>query len=138
MVSIVIDASAALAWCFSDERTPESAALLDYVSVNGAKVPQIWSLEVANALIVGQLRNRITEADASEQLENFNHLPIKIDGLTASMAWPGILSLARQHRLTTYDASYIELALRSQQPLATRDTAMIAAAKKLNVEILQF
>ena len=137
-MSIVIDASAALAWCFSDERTPESAALLDYVSVNGAKVPQIWPLEVANALIVGQLRNRITEADASEQLENFSHLPIAIDDMTASMAWTGILSLARQHRLTTYDASYIELALRSQHPLATRDTAMIAAAKKLNVEILQF
>ena len=137
-MSIVIDASAALAWCFADERSTESQALLEYVSVNGAKVPQIWHLEVANALLVGEIKGRISKSHVREQLDNFDALPIIVDDKTTRNAWSDIFELARQYGLTTYDASYIELAQRLKQPLATRDKAMIAAAKKLGLELVRF
>ena len=101
-------------------------------------MPQIWYLEVGNALIAGIIRKRMSEADAFEQLANLTELPIKSDGMTANLAWTEILTLARRHRLTTCDASYVEPALRLHLPLATRDTDIIAAAKKLDVEVLQF
>ncbi len=137
-MSIVIDASAALAWCFADERSSESTKLLEFVNANGAKVPQIWPLEVANALLMGEKRERISQKDVSKQLENFRQLPIEIDHATAEEAWNAILTLARQYQLTTYDASYLELAKRLKIPLATRDKELIAGAKKLGVEVAKF
>lgn len=135
---VVIDASAALAWCYVDERTPESTKLLEYVNTNGAVVPQLWHLEVCNALIIGEIRKRITYAEMIGQLEHFRQLHIDVDNSTASLAWNSILSIARQEKLTTYDASYVELAVRLNLALASRDKAMLNAAKKLGVDIIQF
>jgi predicted nucleic acid-binding protein len=138
VVKIVIDASVALAWCYADERTSESTKLLEYVNTHGAVVPQLWHLEVANALIVGEIRNRITYAIMVGQLQHLSELPIQIDHSTAGVAWHSILSIAREERLTTYDAAYVDLAIRLNLPLASRDTAMIRAAKNLGVEIIEF
>ncbi len=135
---VVIDASAALTWCYADERTPESSSLLEYVNLNGAVVPQIWPMEVANALLVGEIRKRITNEGIAEQLDHFRKLPIEVDSSTANLAWKEIITIARQQRLTTYDASYIELANRLKLPLASRDKEMIGAAIRLGIDIIQF
>jgi len=137
-VKVVIDASATLAWCYADERTHESSSLLEYVSMNGAVVPQIWPLEVANALLVGEIRNRITIEGIAGLLDQFGKLPIEIDSSTTNSAWKEILSIARQQHLTTYDACYVELANRLKLPLASNDKEMIGAAMKLGIEIIKF
>jgi predicted nucleic acid-binding protein len=135
-LSLVVDASVALAWCFEDEQTPEIMALLDRVAAEGATAPQLWPLEALNALLTAQRRGRIGAAERRELLGLLHQLPIEIDGETAAQAWSAIQTIAETQGLTAYDAAYLELALRLGVPLATNDKALAAAARKLDVPLL--
>ena len=126
---IVIDASVAVAWCFADEATPEVDAVLDRVRADGARVPSLWHLEVANVLRQAERRGRISEADTSRRIELLEQLPITTDGETMQRAWGTTLALARAHALTVYDAAYLELASRLGVPLASKDKELLAAAQ---------
>lgn len=135
-MSFVIDNSVALAWCFEDEQTAEIMALLDRVAEAGAIAPQLWPIEALNGLLTAERRGRI-DRETRRRLGGFlQDLPISIDEDMASRAWTRTADLAEQHRLTAYDAAYLELALRLGSPLATRDAALIAAAKMLGVPVL--
>jgi predicted nucleic acid-binding protein len=136
VTKIVIDSSVALSWCFADERTDQSQKLLEYVILNGALVPNLWHLEMCNALLIGELKGRISIEDVVGQFKNFSEMPIEVDAQTSVAAWGTIARLARDFKLTSYDAAYIELADRYSLRLATRDKAMIKAANILNIEIL--
>jgi predicted nucleic acid-binding protein len=125
--ALVIDSSAALSWCFEDEASPGSDALFEQVRDHGAVVPGLWHLEVANLLLQAEKRGRITAADVAMRLELIAELPITTDGETIARAWREILALARAEGLTTYDATYLELAIRGLPPV-TKDAALIAAA----------
>lgn len=133
---IVIDASIALSWCFHDERTPYTQQLLARVIQQGASVPQLWHLEVSNAMLIGLIKGRINESDLLLQLQYLNELPVSVDLDTANAAFAQIYQIARSDRLTTYDAAYVELALRSGLPLATLDKAMRKAATKHGVQVI--
>jgi predicted nucleic acid-binding protein len=133
--ALVIDSSAALSWCFEDEASPESDALLEQVRDQGAVVPGLWHLEVANVLLQAERRGRITTADVTMRLELIADLPIATDNETTARAWREILALARAEGLTTYDATYLELAIRRGFPLMTKDAALIAAAGRSGVAI---
>lgn len=135
MSGVVLDASSVLSWCFEDEGGPDSDALIDRVAVHGALVPALWSLEVANALVVAERRDRITRADSDEFLAMLEELPITVDAGTASRAFHETTALARDHALSSYDASYLELALRAQLPLATNDEPLLRAAARLGVPV---
>ena len=135
MSALVIDSSAALSWCFEDEASPESDALFEQVRDQGAVVPGLWHLEVANVLLQAERRGRITTADVTMRLELIADLPIATDNETTARAWREILALARAEGLTTYDATYLELAIRRGFPLMTRDAALIAAAGRSGVSI---
>jgi predicted nucleic acid-binding protein len=135
-MTFVVDSSVALTWCFPEERTPATAALLDRVADFGAIVPSLWPLEVLNALMMGEKRKRIDFAKRHELIDWLRLLPITLDAETAAQAWTTTNHLAQRHRLTLYDAAYLELAQRLDLPLATLDADLRAAANALGVPLL--
>lgn len=135
-MSFVLDNSVALAWCFEDEQTSGIMALLDRVADQGAVAPQLWPIEALNGLLTAERRGRIA-GDVRRSLAGFLHeLPIRIDEETANNLWTATAQLAATHGLTAYDATYLELALRLRLPLATRDAAMVSAARTAGVQLL--
>jgi predicted nucleic acid-binding protein len=132
----VLDASVALAWCFDDEATAATRALLDRFEDEHAEVPSLWHLELANALAAGERNKRITLARTSEFIALIGGLPIVIDEQTPSLALSTVLDLARSERLSAYDASYLELAMRHGIPLATKDDDLTKAARRAGVTLL--
>lgn len=133
---LVLDASIAIAWCFEDEASPQTEAIADRVRDEGALVPALWQLEVANVLVQAERRGRIAAADVTARLELLAALPIQLDLETRTRAFREIVALARAQRLTTYDAAYLELALRRGAALATRDIELAQAARGCGVEVL--
>jgi len=125
-----------VAWCFKEERTPATDAIQDRLVVEEALVPEHWFLEVANALLVGERRKRIKAADVSQFLRELNNLLIRVDDQLPMRAFDHILPLSRTHALTTYDAAYLDLALRRQLPLASLDYDLRRAATALGVQVL--
>jgi predicted nucleic acid-binding protein len=135
-VSLVLDPSLALSWYFEDERTAEADAVLDRVVEDGAVVPALWRLEIANGLQMAIRRKRITAAFRDNAVAELAAMAIAVDGETDAHAWSATIRLADQYRLTVYDAAYLELARRRQLPLATRDQALRAAALAIGTETL--
>jgi predicted nucleic acid-binding protein len=129
----VLDGSLALAWYFKDEADPYADAVAARFPAAHAAVPVIWPLEVANAMLMGEWRQRSTEAQAAKWLGYLGSLPIGVDDETNDRAWGDVLSLARAQRLSAYDAAYLELALRRGVPLATLDDKLKAAASAVGV-----
>ncbi|MBM3583992.1 MAG: type II toxin-antitoxin system VapC family toxin [Alphaproteobacteria bacterium] len=132
----VLDASATAGWLFDDEKTMAGDALLASLRESSAMVPAIWPLEIANLLVSGERRGRISPERVERQLATLSTLPIHVDPETCDRAWDEILALARAHRLTVYDAAYLELALRLGLPLATRDGDLAVAARAAGVEVM--
>ena len=130
----VVDASVALAWCFEDEATPQTEAVLDRLSHDTAVVPSLWELEVSNVLLAGERRDRLTESQSARFVALLAQLPILVD--TASVDVGAVLAAGRQHLLTAYDAAYLVLAEREGVPLATLDARLRAAAQAVGVAVI--
>ena len=135
-MSLVLDASITMAWCFEDEATPAAEEVLDQVVETNAIVPAIWRFEVGNALQMAIRRKRINEIFRDDALAKLLAMPISIDPETDAHAWSTALRLSERFGLTLYDAAYVELAQRRSLPLATLDQEMRAAASALNIELL--
>jgi predicted nucleic acid-binding protein len=133
-VPFVVDASVALAWCFEDEATPQTEAVLDRLSHDTAVVPSLWELEVSNVLLAGERRDRLTESQSARFVALLAQLPILVD--TASVDVGAVLAAGRQHLLTAYDAAYLVLAEREGVPLATLDARLRAAAQAVGVAVI--
>ncbi len=129
----VLDASIAACWAFDDDDHPVAALALERIRTEQAHVPGIWWFEVRDTLIVNERRGRLTEADTSVFLRNLARLGVTID---RSPDEDRILTLARRHRLTVYDTSYLELALREAVPLATLDGDLASAATAEKLALL--
>lgn len=136
MSRAVLDCSVAVSWCFADEATPETHALLDRVRDAGAVVPSLWHLELGNVLLQAERRQRISAEDAAARLSLIAALPISVDPETIGRAWHDIISIARGEGLTTYDAAYLELAIRLNVPLLTKDGDLAAAARRRGIPAL--
>ena len=136
LIVFVIDASIALTWCFEDEVTDATEAIGTRVDAEGAVVPDLWRLEVANALLLAERRGRLKWSSMQQRLELLAALPIAIDVETGIRAWTDTLLLARAERLTLYDAAYLELAIRRDVELATLDRDLRRAARKMGVDVL--
>jgi predicted nucleic acid-binding protein len=135
-LSFVLDNSVALTWCFEDERTPATQALLHRVAEHGAIAPGLWPLEAVNGLIVAERRGRLDRVRRL-RLEGFlRELPITIDAETPTRAWTETARLAERLGLSAYDAAYLELACRHGLPLATLDDKLEQAARAENVPLL--
>jgi predicted nucleic acid-binding protein len=135
MNRVVLDCAFAMAWCFEDEANPRADELLAGLVHGSAIVPAIWPLEVANVMLVAQRKGRITLAKTLEFLALLAGLPIVVDPHGPQKAWSDILSLARAHRLSAYDAAYLELAIREHAVLATPDAALRGAAQAVGVAL---
>jgi predicted nucleic acid-binding protein len=136
MSGLVVDCSVAVAWCFEDEASAETDAILERVRDAGALVPALWHLELGNVLVQAERRDRLTAADTTTRLQLIAALPILTDGETPERVLREVLTLARAEGLTTYDAAYLELAMRKGLPLASKDRALVAAAARAGAAIL--
>ena len=135
-MSLVLDSSVTLAWVYVEQTSPEVDRVLQLVTSTGAWVPSLWRLEVANILEMGVRRGRHDMAFRDATLADLALLPISIDQDTEAHAWGATLRLAEQHRLTVYDAAYLELAKRRGLALATLDAELRRAAKAEQVALL--
>jgi len=135
-MNFVVDASFALAWVLQDEATVATDEILDSLG-EGAKafVPALWLWEIGNALLGVERRKRATTAEVGRHLTLLQSYPIEIDEAAVNQAWIGTHLLAQKHKLTGYDAAYLELAIRRGLPLATLDTELAAAAKAEKIEV---
>ena len=124
----------ALSWVLPGEHKTDD--LLDRVAEHGATAPALWPLEIANVLLAAQRRGRISVAERHQALGVLGELPIEIDARTAIAAWSDTVSLAAGHKLTVYDASYLEIALRLGMGLASLDSDLLRAARDCGVAIL--
>jgi len=130
----VLDASTALAWAIDDERQPQAMQVLAGLRAkNKARVPAVWWFEMRNPLVINERRGRLTETDTADFLRGLNRLPVGIDRSPIESA---LLALARRHRMTVYDAAYLELAQREGLPLASFDGPLRAVAAPSGVPLL--
>jgi len=135
-MSAVLDSSVALAWVYAEETTDAIRHVFDLVSQAGAWVPSLWRLEVANILEMGVRRGRHDARFRDATLADLELLPIHVDPETDRWAWKATLRLAEHHRLTLYDAAYLELAERRRLPLATLDRDLRTAADSEGIQVL--
>jgi predicted nucleic acid-binding protein len=133
---MVVDASMALAWHFDDEATPVTEALFARTVDEAIHVPRHWFVEVSNGLLVGEIRKRTTLAQTAAFIERLSIMSIEVDAFGGFGTFERLLPLARGHRLTSYDAMYLELAGRLGLSLATLDAELAAAARNVGVETL--
>jgi predicted nucleic acid-binding protein len=134
----VVDASVSISWTFEDERTPYARSVLESLRHERAVAPAIWPLELCNAVLTAIKRERIQQHDATRLLAYLLELPVDVDQATTFMfITQEILTLGLAYRLSAYDASYLELAIRRGLPLATQDARLAAAAEGAGVEILR-
>jgi len=135
-VSFVLDCSAVLPWVFDDEATKGTDLLLEEMAVGAsAWVPAIWHLELGNVLLGAIRRKRIDQAGVEAFISQLGELEIMVDSETPARAWGKTLDLAQQHGLSTYDAAYLELAMRRGVPVATLDGGLWAACRATGVEL---
>ena len=134
MAGLVIDSSIVLSWCLPDEGGADQ--IQEAVASAGALAPAHWPLEVANALLMAERRRRITTDFRNATLQDLKTLPITLDAETTARAWRDTLQLVEAHRLTMYDAAYLELAQRRTLPLATLDAELGSAARALGIPLL--
>lgn len=131
----VVDNSVVMAWCFEDESDRYAEAVLNSLETAEAVVPAIWPLEVGNVLVVAERRNRLGAADSMRFLTLLKSLPIRVDQEPPDRMLGEIVALARDQNLSTYDASYLDLAMRLGLPIATQDVCLLKAAKKCRVPV---
>ena len=137
MTTFVLDSSVALSWCFENESSDAAYRLLDRIRAEPAAVPNLWHVEVANVLALAERRRRITLAESAEFIALLESLQISVDVETSSRAFSRVLDLAREERLTAYDAAYLELAMRLGVPLASKDGDLCNAAERVGVMVFR-
>ena len=130
---LVIDVSVMANWHFADERNYAGANILAKLRGDTALVPGIWWFELRNVILSGERRGRSEPEDGQRFLDLVRSLPIEIANFSDEAT---VLDLARRHRLSFYDACYVELAKREKMTLATFDNAMAKAAQAENVALI--
>lgn len=133
----VLDCSATLPWIFADEARAGSDQLLDRLT-GGEQVwiPALWHLDLGNVLLGALRRKRIDRAGIEGFLAALGSYSILVDQQTMEQAWQKTFDLALEHKLSVYDAAYLELALRRRLALATLDAALAAAALACGVKVI--
>ena len=133
----VVDNSVVMAWCFEDEASTYTEGVLDQLRQTQALVPAIWPLEVANVVLIAERRDRLNEAQTAHFAQLLQTLPILVEEVDVGRILGPVLAVGRAHRLSAYDAAYLELAARQGLPLATQDTRLRKAAGSAGVAVLQ-
>ena len=139
MSRFVLDNTVTMAWCFTDEATEFTETLLNRLVnlIDTALVPALWLYEVVNVTELAVRKGRITEDKAGAFLESLADLPIEIENPTRTQMFVSVRALVGRYRLTAYDASYLELAIRHSLPLAAFDNPLARAALAAGVELVR-
>ncbi len=132
----VVDCSSTMAWCFPDECTPASLAILRRTADEVLHVPTLWFIEITNVLALAERKGRISATNLSEFILLLGRLELEVDTEASSRAFTHLLPLCREHRLTSYDAVYLDLAIRRRLPLATLDADLRKSARAIGVPVL--
>jgi predicted nucleic acid-binding protein len=132
----VVDNSVVMSWCFQDEISRYADSILDCLEEATAFVPFLWPLEVGNVLLVAERHHRLSKADSVRFLSLLSELPIVVEQGDPERMFREILPLAREYKLSTYDACYLDLAMRKGLALATLDKNLMAAAKRSRVPLV--
>jgi predicted nucleic acid-binding protein len=136
MSVFVPDASATLAWCFKDESSDWTRALLArFKAGDTAVVPQHWPVEVANSILVAVRRGRVAQDKTARLFEDLLSLPIRLDSARHETTFRQVFACAEKYGLTVYDAAYLELAIREGLALATLDSELQNAARSAGVSL---
>lgn len=133
-MTFVVDTSVTMAWCFEDEASEAADAVLDRLAREGGRAPLLWRYEVSNVLLIAERRGRVSEFQVTNVLTQLLELPISLEETPASMET--LLATGREHRLSSYDAAYLSLAVRQGIPLATLDKGLRKAALTAGVPLL--
>ena len=137
MVGFAVDVSACMPWCCEDEATAKSDLLLERAAnLEPLYVPSLWPWEMMNALAVAVRRQRITQEKAASFLSLLSNFDFRISEPPTIVDMPRLSALAAQHKLTAYDAAYLDLSLRIMLPLATLDGDLTKAALAEGVDVL--
>lgn len=136
MTACVVDASVAAAWFLPDEASMLTEAALEHTAAAQVWVPALWLLEIGNLLLTAQRRGRIDAAKRAELVDRAARLSLRVDREPVSILT--LDALAARHRLTAYNAAYLELALRRALPLVTLDSALLAAMSEAGVRPMDF
>jgi predicted nucleic acid-binding protein len=131
----VIDNSVIMAWCFKDQSSQYADNILDRLESATGFVPAIWPLEVCNVLLVAERKKRISEAGSTRFIALLSELPIVVEQESPERMIKEVFALARTHKLSSYDASYLDLAMRKGLSIATFDKSLLTAAKRSKVAI---
>jgi predicted nucleic acid-binding protein len=129
----VLDASVVTSWALSHEDEPAATAALMRAKDDSCAVPALWRFEIRNALLMAERRKRLNSAETDKFLSDIADLHIDED---FSPDEAELLRLARSHKLTVYDAAYLELARRKSIPLATLDRVLARAARTEKVSVV--
>ena len=132
----VLDCSVTMAWCFEDETSEYSEAVLELLRTKSAIVPVIWPLEVTNVLLMAMKRKRVSKIKAAGFLDRLNDLPISLANSKPLSAMMSIFELGDEQKITSYDAAYLDLAIAHNIPLATMDKELAQAAKVSKIKLL--
>lgn len=132
----VLDNSVAVVWGFEDEDSAYADRTLELLDTDAAVAPAIWPLEVANAILTGERRGRLSAADTTRFLELLGGLPVVVEDVALAGTLGTVLDVGRAYALTSYDASYLELAMRRGLPLATLDRRLADAAREAGVPLV--
>lgn len=137
-MTLILDASMALSWLLQ-RKDPDEAALsgqaLDVVRASGAMVPALWYLEVANALLLAERQRVISPEATAYFLSSLSIWEIVQDSVLPALCQTQVIHLSRVYKLTAYDATYLELALRRAATLATFDRKLAEAARSAGVRV---
>jgi len=133
--SFVVDTSVVMSWCFKDQANAYADSILGQLMDATAHVPSVWPLEVVNVLLAAERRNSISEADSVHFVNLLSQLPILVQDEGPERAMKDLLALARAHKLSSHDASYLDLAMKRGLPLATLDNKLREAAKTAKLRI---
>lgn len=133
----MLDASITLAWCFEDQATPLSQAVLEQLGDDRGLVPELWPFEVANVLTLAGRRGRISHPQVVRFMQLLDQLPITVEELGRDQVFSTVLTLSESTGLTVYDASYLALAAHAGVPLATSDERLRQAGIAAGVELFQ-
>lgn len=136
MAQFVLDNSVTMTWCFEDESNPYADSILDLLNIDSALVPPTWPLEVVNVLLVAERRKRLSKAASSRFINLLEKLPIIVVEDRPENMMHGLLALASTNNLSSYDASYLALAIKYGLPIATLDGRLLEAAKTVGIQIL--
>jgi len=134
----VLDNSVTMRWCFESGAHAYADSVLERLEADDGQafVPIIWRYEVSAVLARAQNTGVLTAQRVAECLQDLQDLNITIDADSGSRILTQVHQLAVTHRLTTYDAAYLELALRTDLPLATLDVALLRACKIAGAPVL--